>query len=44
MQEQVQLQNCNPRGGPIANDIRSEFANYFVSTIGSVPWQPEAHG
>lgn len=44
MQEQVQLQNCNPRGGPIANDIRSEFANYFVSTIGSVPWQLEAHG
>lgn len=40
MQEQIQLQNCNPRGGPITNDIRSEFANYFISRIGSVPWQP----
>lgn len=37
------LQIGNPRGGPIANDIRSECANYFVSTAGMVPWQNEMH-
>lgn len=30
------------RGGPNANNIRSEFAEYFVSPIGSVPWQAAA--
>lgn len=29
MQEYVQLTIHNPRSGPTANNIRSEFANYF---------------
>lgn len=30
---------CLVRGGNIANSIRDEFANYFVSPEGEVPWQ-----
>lgn len=33
MQEEVQLKNCNLLGGPIANDIRSKFTNYFISIM-----------
>lgn len=29
----------NPRGGIEANNIRSIFADYFVSPEGSVQWQ-----
>ena len=44
MPAHVQLQRVhNPRGGPIANDIRCEFANYFVSPIGSVHLQTTAY-
>lgn len=31
----------NPRGGIQANNIRSIFADYFVSHEGCVPWQNE---
>lgn len=30
------------RGGPSANAIRTAFADYFVSDIGSIPWQAAA--
>ncbi|CAB3220589.1 unnamed protein product [Arctia plantaginis] len=43
IQEQDQQQRVhNPRGGPIANVIRSDFADYFTSPIGSLPWQTNA--
>lgn len=28
-----------PHGGRTANDIRNNFAEYFVSPEGSLPWQ-----
>lgn len=34
--------NGSTRGGPNANAIRTAFTNYFVSDIGSVPWQAAA--
>ncbi|KAL4153713.1 hypothetical protein QTP88_001546 [Uroleucon formosanum] len=44
--------NCFPnilnaqsfRGGSSANSIRATFAEYFVSKVGSVPWQDEFIG
>ncbi|XP_022182081.1 protein ALP1-like [Myzus persicae] len=44
--------NCFPnilnaqsiRGGSSANSIRATFADYFVSGVGSVPWQDESIG
>jgi hypothetical protein len=33
------MPTCLARGGNIANRIRDEFANYFVSPEGEVPWQ-----
>jgi len=44
--------NCFPnilnaqsiRGGSSANSIRATFADYFVSEVGSVPWQDESIG
>lgn len=32
-------QNKSVRSGRHANDIRNEFANYFVSECGALPWQ-----
>lgn len=32
------------RGGSSANSIRATFADYFVSEVGSVPWQDESIG
>lgn len=34
--------NVSRRGYPNANAIRTSFTNYFVSDIGSVPWQAAA--
>lgn len=33
------MPHCLARGGNIAHGIRDEFANYFVSPEGEVPWQ-----
>lgn len=32
-------QGTSIRGGRHANDVRAEFANYFMSPEGSLPWQ-----
>lgn len=31
--------NANIQGARAANDIRNKFSEYFVSPVGSLPWQ-----